>query len=260
MDFDAFERFAHALWEEIPAEYREGVDGLVVRREAEPHPEIPDVHTLGLCLTEPYPSSYAGPETTRSVVVLFHGSFQAVAADGSDFDWEGEVWETLTHELRHHLESLVEDETLEGLDYAMDETFRRDQGESFDPWYYQRGLPLAPGVYRVEYDVYLEVSWEERDRGQRSAQIEFEWDGSRWAVDFPEPTADLHFVWLPDLDAGGGAVQLALVRRRGWFDRLRRALKGASWAWAESEATPRRMGEAPGSPGARDGAPGGDGP
>jgi len=256
MDFERFERRAHALWQQIPPEYREGVDGLVVRPEAEAHPELPDVHTLGLCLTEPYPSGYSGPETTRSVVVLYHGSFQAVAAEDPEFDWEGEIWETLTHELRHHLESLVEDDTLEGLDYAMDETFRREQGDPFDPWYFQHGIPLAPGVYRVEYDVYLQVDWVEADRNRPDPLVEFEWDGFRWALPFPEPTADLHFVWLPKLDAGGGAVQVVLIRQRGWVDRLRRMVRRESVEWAESEGEPRRLGRAPESPRARDGAPG----
>jgi hypothetical protein len=28
-----------------------------------------------------------------------------LAANEADFDWEGEAWETLLHEIRHHVES-----------------------------------------------------------------------------------------------------------------------------------------------------------
>ena len=71
-------------------------------------------------------------------------------------DWEEELWETLTHELRHHLEWLAQEEGLEGVDYAMEQEFRRWEGEPFDPWYFQQGDEIAEGVYRVE-DADVEV-------------------------------------------------------------------------------------------------------
>jgi hypothetical protein len=112
VQFDEFEQRARDEWERIPAEYRQGVDGLVVERRAQPHPSLPDVYTLGECVTESYPSDFGGPDTIRSAVVLYYGSFFRLARLDEEFDWEHELWETLTHELQHHLESLASEDAL----------------------------------------------------------------------------------------------------------------------------------------------------
>jgi hypothetical protein len=255
MRFQDFEERAHAMWDEIPPEYKEGIDGMVVKREAEAHPDHPDYFTLGMCFTEPYPSGYMGPETTRSILAIYHGSFREVAERNPAFDWEEELWETITHELRHHLEFLAEDDALEGLDYAMEESYKRGQGETFDPWYFQYGLPLAEDVYRIEYDVYIERRWREGAFGAGDA-VEFAWDGARWSIPFPADPGDLQYVWLHGMNAGGGWVQLVLVRERPLLDRVRRFFRKEELDLVESEAEPVRVGDAPGSPGALDGAPG----
>lgn len=256
MNFQEFETTAHRMWDEIPDLYKEGIDGVVVKREAESHPEHEDYYTLGMCFTEPYPSGYMGPDTTRSFLALYYGSFQAVADRTPEFDWEEELWETITHELRHHLEFLAEDEALEGLDYAMEETYKRGQGEVFDPWYYQSGLPLAPGVYRVEYDVYIEHRWRPSGPSGLPESVEFDWAGQRWSVPMPKDPGEIHYVWLDGLDAGGGWLQLVLVREFSLKERLRRFFERTSLDLAESEAEPVRVGGAPGSPGPEDGRPG----
>ena len=153
MDFDLFEREARRLFEAIPERYREGVDGLTVHRDPLRHPRFPGIYTLGECVTEAYPSSWGGPETVRSLVLLYWGSFRALAASSPRFDWSEEIWETLTHELRHHLESLADRDDLSGVDHAMEETFRRDRGLAFAPDYYHRGERAGAGVYVVEEDV-----------------------------------------------------------------------------------------------------------
>ncbi len=258
MDFATFEARAHAMWAEIPETYKEGIDGIVVKREAEAHPDHDDYYTLGMCFTEPYPSGFMGPDTTRSFLALYWGSFRKVAARTEGFDWEEELWETITHELRHHLEFLAEDDALEGLDYAMEETYKRGDGEPFDPWYWQYGLPLAEGVYRVEYDVYLEQRWTD-DAFAQARTLEFDWDGARWSIPRPEELGDLHFVWVHGVDSGGGWLQLVLVRERPFLDRLKELLKAGevrSLDLVESEAEAERVGDAPGSPGPMDGRPG----
>jgi len=253
MTFEEFEAEAYRMWDEIPEEYREGIDGIVVKREAEEHPDHDDYYTMGMCFTEPYPSDYMGPESTRSILVLYYGSFAGVADGDPDFPWAEELWETITHELRHHLEFLAEDDALEGVDHALEQTFLRGKGHDFDPWYFQSGLPLAPSVYRVEYDVYIERRW----RGDSPpATIEFEWDGKRWSVPTPSEPGDLHFVQLDDLDAGGGRFELVLVRDRGLVDRLRRLVKREGLDIFESSAEPTAVGDAPDSPGPSDGRPG----
>lgn len=235
MDFDTFFRLAHDAFETIPEEFREGVDGLTLRPEVLPHPTLPGVFTLGQCITEAYPSGWTGPETLRSVVALFHGSFKALAGTDPDFDWEGELWETLTHELRHHLESLADEDALEGVDYAMEEAYRRAEGEDFDPLYYQAGVEVAPGLFQVEYDFFLEQSWEPEAFAVAQV-IEFSWHGASEQIPRPDVLGDIHYVWIKGLEVGPGALQLVLLRKRKWKERVRALRVERAMELWESEA------------------------
>ena len=217
MDFASFERAAREAFDDIPEEYKHGVDGLVVSREAPAHPTLPHVHTLGECLTEDHPSDFGGPDTTRSVIALYWGSFRAVAQRDEHFDWEGELWETLTHELRHHLESLAREDALEGVDYASDQTFQRDEGLDFDPWYYQHGDDLGGDVFDVEGALYIEQVWSPEDFAAVDA-VDFHWAGRLHRIARPEALGDVHFVWLEGLEGQQGSVELVLVRRRRWWE------------------------------------------
>ena len=120
------------------------------------------------------PLGLAGAETTRSVVALYYGSFRELSRLDPGFDWEGELWETLTHELRHHLESLADQDELGGVDYAMEESFKRSEGLDFDPCYYQSGDEVAPGVFRVETDFFIEQEWS-RERFAQAGELHFQW-------------------------------------------------------------------------------------
>ncbi len=235
MRFEAFERFAYDAFDEIPEAYRAGVDGLVVRRDAVTHPEMPDVYTLGECLTEEHLSEYGSSDTTRSVIALYWGSFRQLARKDPDFDWEGEAWETLTHELRHHLESLAGDDALEGVDYAADETFKRFEGEPFDPWYWQHGDREGPGLYRVEKAWYVEQEWH-ADAFERVDWIELDWRERPYRIPRPEELGDVHFVLLEGLETGGESVELVLVRRRRFWESVRGLLGGAATDVRESAA------------------------
>ncbi len=240
MKIRSFETAARRMWRDIPAEYREGVDGLVVSAAALPHPLHPDVYTLGECLTESYPSDFGGPDTIRSTVVLYHGSFRRLAALDPEFDWEDELWETLTHELRHHLEWLADEDALEAADYAAEEDFKRRDGEPFDPLFYRSGLEVAQGVWRIETDFFLEREWSagELRPGDRCT---FTWHGDRFEVPLPAQLGDACFLdVVAGVDAGPGGLTLVLVRRRGLLDSLRRLLSGgpADVRQAEVRATP----------------------
>lgn len=232
MRFAEFEALAWQYWEEIPAQYREGVDGLVVERDARVHPSLPEVYTLGECLTESYPSEYGGPDTIRSAVVLYYGSFLRISRQSPDFDWEEELWETLTHELQHHLESLAREAALEGLDYAMDENFKRLEGEPFDPFFYRSGTALAPGGWQVERDTFLERKFRsEKEIGEpegRGLRLEFEWQGVSYDVVVKGPLGDVTFIWMEEeVERGPGEeLYLVLVRRRGTFRVLGALLSG----------------------------------
>ncbi len=235
MKFEDFERHARDVFEEIPEAYRDGVDGLTIRRDAPRHPELPGIYTLGECLTEEHLSDFGSADTTRSVIALYWGSFRALAQQNPDFDWEEEIWETLTHELRHHLESLAGDDALEGVDYAADEMFKRFEGRDFDPWYYQHGDVVAPGTYRVERSTYIEQEWDETDFATAEI-IEFEWKGTRCSIARPEELGDVHFVLLRGIDDADGEVELVLVRRRSWWAAVKRMMGASGSVILESEA------------------------
>ena len=236
MKYKQFQRAARQAFDSIPDEYREGVDGLVVSREALPHPTLPDVYTLGECLTEDYASDWGGPDTTRSVVVLYWGSFRNLSEKDRDFEWDDELWETLTHELRHHLESLARQDALEGVDYALDETFKRDEGMDFDPWYFQHGDAMDGGVYRVERNYYVEQAWSP-ERFDAASGIEFTWHGARYRIPRPAELGDVHFVFIDGVETGPATLEVVLVRKRSWWEDAKRLMGTYRPVVFESEAT-----------------------
>lgn len=105
MTYREFQKLAERLWAEIPEAFKQGLQGVHVLLEAKPEPGLPGVWRLGEYLDPGPPSALGGFEGLGRHIALYYGSFLAVADEG--FDWEGEVWETLLHELRHHLESLA---------------------------------------------------------------------------------------------------------------------------------------------------------
>ncbi len=237
MDYRAFEARARRLWDEIPDEYRAGVDGLTVSRERITRSDAPGVFTLGECLTEAYPSDWEGPDTLRSRLVLYHGSFRALAARDAAFDWDAELWETLTHELRHHLESLAAEDALEGVDYAADQEFRRLDGQPFEAFYYRSGEAIADGWYAVERTRYRELPWP--DAGAVRVRL----DGDLYEIAVPDLAADVAYL---DVVAGlpedaDFELTVVLVRRRSRWKDLVRLLRGTSPVVAELEAEARAL-------------------
>ena len=237
MTFDEFSRVAQEAFKSIPAPYREGVDGVTTVEATETHPELPGVVTLGMCLTQGHVSDWQSPETTRSRVVLYYGSFRKMAGDDPDFDWEEELWETLTHELQHHLESLADEDALEAMDYAMDESFKRERDEPFDPWYFQWGEPVGEGMYRVEDEVYIErvLTAGEFDRLE---SIDFTWEGQSYRIPRPEELGDIHFVVVEGTEP---YIQVVLIQRASLRRRLRGALRSEGPVLLESGAAARRV-------------------
>ncbi len=236
MDFDAFERASHKVFEGIPQRYREGVAGLVVRRDPVPHPRFSGIYTLGECVTEAYPSDWSGPETVRSMVLLHWGSFRSLARADSTFDWREQIWETLTHELRHHLESLADRDDLHGVDYAMEQTFLRDEGQEFAPDYYRHGDRIGPGVYAVEDEVYIEQQWTASALAA-ARDLRFSWADRTYRVAAPAELGDVHFVVVAEGVPAPPFLELVLVRRpASWRERIRRALRPSAVRVLESEA------------------------
>lgn len=245
MDFETFERSATAAWARIPDGYKAGVDGLLVERRAQPHPSRPDVFTLGECVTEDYPSDWGGPDTIRSWVVLYHGSFRRLARTDEHFDWDEEIWETLTHELRHHLESLAHDDALGDVDYAVEENFKRRDGEAFEPLFFRSGEPVGDALYQVEDELFQEHAYR-----APASHVEVVFDGRRWRVDWPDVSADIIYVDLPDVAPPPLLFTLVLVRQAGVREVVRSLWSRSAPSVAQVDGVARPLGDWPDGTGA----------
>lgn len=207
MRYDDFDRLVKRLARELPPEFLGGVEGLEVSRKTVPHPSRADVYTLGECIPLPT-EDQAGPAGVQSRVVLYHGSFQALASLDEDFDWRAEVWETLTHEVRHHLEWRARAPDLEAFDWAADQNFARAEGEPFDPLFYQSGERVAEGVYRIDDDFFLEHVVREVP-----TEVRFDWHGRSYRGTTP-PGATLPGLLIVEGVAEPPPGELVLVLQR----------------------------------------------
>jgi hypothetical protein len=236
--FEEFERRAWEEWEKIPTEYRAGVDGLVVERAAQPHPSLPDVYTLGECVTESYPSSFGDADSIRSVVLLHYGSFFRLSRLDPEFDWDEELWETITHELQHHLESLAADDALVDMDYAADENHKRYNDEPFDPYFFRHGIE-EDGWRRVDDEYFLELP-----RVEGAQPVRFSWRGTEYAVEPATDEADAVFLdVVGGVDDAPAALCVVLVPRRGVGGWLRALLRPARPRVVEHDVVARHIRE-----------------
>src|SRR5437867_9839324 len=190
---DDFRQLVERLVRDVPPTYLDGVVAIEVSPKTVPHPVRGDVYTLGECI--PLDWSGTGADL-QSRVELYHGSFAALSRLGS-FDWREEAWETLTHELRHHLEWRAHAGALEAYDWAAEENFKRHEGQPFDPVFYRSGEELAPGVYKVDDDVFMErTTWNVQRGGEEG---EAAWHGRRYRVSFPHQSGRPLFLTLEGL-------------------------------------------------------------
>jgi hypothetical protein len=188
MQFADFRALIERLAREVPPEFREGIVAIDVNPHALPHPLRGDVYTLGACV--PLEWSGSGADL-QSRVVLYYGSFKALARLG-DFDWREEAWDTLTHELRHHLEWRANTDALTTYDWAAEENFKRHEGQPFDPLFFQSGEGVAEDVWKVDDDFFVLLA------GQvpRGARREIPWHGRRYDMAIPpfEPRVPLFLI------------------------------------------------------------------
>jgi hypothetical protein len=218
MRFSDFESMIRLLSQEVPASFFEGVAEVTVSPRTVPHPARPEIFTLGECIPIPAGEGAASHEA-QSRIVLYHGSFLALSQIQKDFDWRDEAWETLTHELRHHLEWRARAPDLENFDWAVEQNFARQEGESFDPGFYLEGQSLGPNQYRLDEDIFLDHLVD-----QLPGEVEIEWAGVRYRVPIPEGTALPCFIELSGIAAPPpGELVLVLRRKAGVLDLFRSA-------------------------------------
>ena len=126
MTFAQFQATLAEMVDEIPDEFLAELQGVHALPERRLEPDFHEVYRLGEYL-DPGPENFlGGGEGLGRHVALYYGSFAAVAEEDPDFDWEDELWETLTHELRHHVESLAGDVSLIEDDLRRDRAFRNE--------------------------------------------------------------------------------------------------------------------------------------
>ncbi len=213
-----FDRMVQTMVREIPGEFLRDVTEVTVSRAARPHPSREGVFTLGECETIAVGNvavEGAGGEVPARII-LYHGSFEALARGRGNFDWEAEAWETLTHEIRHHLEWNAGEARLEEFDMAAEENFARHDGEGRDPAFFLGGEPVGEGAWRIDDDVFLDHVVR---RVPRSAR--FHWAGATWTMPLPEGTRLPAWVSVQGVDdPPPGELVLVFRRRPGWRDLL----------------------------------------
>ncbi len=213
MRLSDFESMVRRICDEVPAHFFDGVAEVVVSPRTVPHPERADVFTLGECVPLPVELG-SGVEGIQSRIVLYHGSFAALAGLHDGFDWRSEAWDTLTHELRHHLEWRAHAPDLEDFDWAVEHNFARHDGEAFDPTFFLSGEHHEDGSYQVEDDVFI-------DQMVRSMpkSITFTWHGRSYQVEPPEGAELPCFLTVAGVaDPPAGDLILVLRTRPGVRD------------------------------------------
>ena len=112
MTYNEFRTTAEEIVAEIPDEFLRGLQGVHILEDERLEENYVDVWRMGEYL-DPGPEEFLGSgEGLGRHIALYYGSFIRVADGDPEFDWEEELWETITHELRHHVESLAGDVTL----------------------------------------------------------------------------------------------------------------------------------------------------
>lgn len=204
-----FEAMVRRMADEIPPEFLEGVAEITVSPRVVPHPERPGIFTLGECVALPAPTDE--PAAVQSRVLLYHGSFAALAREHSDFDWREEAWETLTHEIRHHVEWRARSPDLEALDRAAEENYARLDGEAFDPAFYRDGERLPSGLYRVEDDYFIELPSD----AAPGSPARFRWAGRGYRITLPAELEPPAFVSVWGVEAPPPGDLVLVVPSRG---------------------------------------------
>ena len=231
-----FEAMVRGMADELPTGFRDGIVAVEVTAKTVPHPVRAGIFTLGECVPHAFGAPGDASAALRSTVYLHYGSFAALASGDAGFDWRREAWETLTHEVRHHLEWRADASALEALDDAVEANYARQDGEPFDPLFFQDGEPVAPGVTKVEDDVFLDAplgrgAW----RHAADGTLPFLWHGRTYRVRLPGRLPDILFVTVGGVEPRPAGDLVVVVRRRpGWRDVFRRPQVGQVEAGAEA--------------------------
>lgn len=93
---DEFTELAGRLVDDIPARFcRDLNGGFIILPEAKTDDEF---YIMGEYVEDPAMGYY---------IILYYGSFVAVLEGETRETWNAEIWETIIHELQHHVETMA---------------------------------------------------------------------------------------------------------------------------------------------------------
>jgi hypothetical protein len=208
MRLSDFEDMVRRLCDEVPADFFDGIAEVVVSPRVVAHPERADVFTLGECIPLPVQVG-SGVEGLQSQVVLYYGSFAALAGLQQGMDWRQEAWDTLTHELRHHLEWRAHAPDLEDFDWAVEHNFARHDGEPFDPTFFLSGQAEGENRYSVEDDVFID-----RIVGSIPDSVDFSWQDREYHIELPNGAELPCFLVVEGISQPPAGELVVVLRRR----------------------------------------------
>jgi hypothetical protein len=208
MRLAAFESMIRQLCSEVPPDFLDGIAEVVVSPRTVSHPERSEIFTLGECIPLPVELG-SGVDGMQSRIVLYYGSVAALASRQDDFDWRREAWETLTHELRHHLEWRARAPDLEDFDWAVEHNFARHDGEPFDPTFFLSGELLREGVSQVEDDVFID-----RIVGSVPRAVTFGWSGQQYEIAVPAGAELPCYLYVDGIDDPPPGDLIVVLRRK----------------------------------------------
>ena len=130
MTYERFRATVESMIDDIPDVFLQELQGVHALRDVKREDGYQDVWRMGEYL-DPGPDDFLGgqrrPRPSRRAVLRLVPAHRVRAIP--TFDWEEEIWETLTHELQHHVESLAGDGRLIEQDLLDAEAFERvDRG------------------------------------------------------------------------------------------------------------------------------------
>lgn len=123
MEIDRFTELADEMVGWLPERLLEGLNGgFVIQEEARRRDDDPPgVYILGEYITDEYLGCY---------VVLYYGSFARLFEHEPESVWQDELWTTIKHEIRHHMERQAGVSDLDIEDLLELERMRHDEREA----------------------------------------------------------------------------------------------------------------------------------
>jgi len=198
LSFDEFSTQARAMTEALPKEFLEGIESVDVHREKKPDSVLQDVLLLGECAVSPL-SELVQEQAFRSTVHLYYGSFLEMAKLDPGFDMQGELRETIEHEIQHHIEDRAGVRTLLHEDALFEAHARFKAGLEVAPGWYRMGEQLGPRVWAVDLDLFVELRMRRREfEARRGSTFTFQLLDEPLEVELPADASPDEIFTVPE--------------------------------------------------------------